>query len=332
MNPASLSDFILKSQSIQYALFQRDGALIYASAELGEWLSQEISAGQTLDDLLPELNGMTVSIAKSIKHGETVEIDHVARDGGGYISLQFLPFDDRFILLVKDTSLLGQMEQRLMQQRNELSLLAAQLEKSQLQLMNLTTRFVPGQVFDSLMASREIPTVKGYKREATIVFADLRGFTRWAQEREPEEVFYTINLFLAQAVKIAQAYNGTLDKFLGDGFMVIFNAPHDQPDHIRRAVQFAGEISRLEHGGLRFGLGVHSGLVMAGNIGSEQALNYTVLGNTVNLARRIEEAAPAGEVLLSETVAQAVADCCRAEPFGNLPANGAFPLYRLIQK
>ncbi len=335
INTAPLSKFILKSQSIQYAVFDQQWRLISASGGLAELLLREAAPGLPLDELLPEVGGMTASIRESLASGRNVEIDHVARPDwhdGGYMSLQFLNFEDKFILLVKDTSLLGQMEQRLMQKRNELALLTAQLEKSQKQLLNLTTRFMPGQVFDALMASREIPTVKGCKREATIVFADLRGFSRWAEEREPEEIFDTINLFLAQAVEIAQTYNGTLDKFLGDGFMVIFNAPHDQPDHIIRAVQFAGEISKLEHGGLRFGLGVHSGWVMAGNIGGEQALNYTALGHTVNQARRIEESAPAGEVLLSENVAQAVAERCATEPFGNLSTSNPFPLYRLVKK
>lgn len=171
------------------------------------------------------------------------------------------------------------------------------------------------------MASREAPTVRGCKRIATIVFADLRGFTRWAEKHEPEEVFDMTNLLLAQAVKIVQQYNGTLDKFLGDGFMVLFNAPHEQPDHIHRAVRFAEEVSRLKHDGLRFGVGVHSGLVMVGNVGSEQVMNYTALGDTVNQAKRLEEAASGGEVLLSEVVAQAIADCCSTEPCGSLQLN-----------
>ncbi len=336
--PPGLYEFILKSQSIQYAVFNKDGSLITASSEMGTWLAKEITTGQSLDDLLPELNGMTASIKASIENGRDVEIDYVARpdwhNGNGYMNLQFKPFEDKFLLLVKDTSSLGNLEQNIMQQRNELALMSDQLEKNQSQLLNMTTRFIPGQVIESLLANRELPTVKGSRRNATIVFTDLRGFSQWAEDREPEEVFHTINLFLSQAVQIVLAYNGTLDKFLGDGFMVIFNAPHDQPDHIQRAVRFAREISRLENNGLRFGIGIDSGMVMSGNIGAEQVMNYTVLGHTVNQAKRIEEAAPAGEVLMTEIVAQNIKPHY-TELFSNLQWNekkDPIPVYRLIHK
>lgn len=336
MNTLPLSRFILQSQSVHYAVFDRQWRLISASSGLAELLARPISPGVLLDELLPEVNGMTDSIQASLAKGETVEIDHIARpdwqDGSGYMSLQFLTFEGQFILVLKDTSALGQIEQRLMQKRNELALRTEQLEKSQKQLVNLTMRFIPQPVFETLMANREAPTVRGCKRNATIVFADLRGFTRWAEEREPEEIFDTVNLLLAQAVKIVQRYNGTLDKFLGDGFMVLFNAPHDQPDHIHRAVRFADEVRRLKHDGLHFGVGVHSGPVIAGNVGCEQVMNYTALGSTVNQAKRLEEAASGGEVLLSEVVAQAVADSFSIEPFGNLQLNEKkepIRLYRL---
>jgi class 3 adenylate cyclase len=214
------------------------------------------------------------------------------------------PFQADLLLLAIDATGVGKLEQRLMQQRNELALLTNQLEKSRSQLLGMATRFMPGQVFDSLLLDRVPPSISGSRREATIVFADLRGFSQWSQDREPEESFRMLNLFFSQSIRIVQEYNGTLDKFLGDGFMTIFNAPHDQPDHIQRAVNFAEEISRLENDGLRFGVGIHSGVVMSGNIGTDQVMNYTVLGHTVNLAKRIEETAVAGEVLMTETIAQ----------------------------
>ncbi|MDD2921499.1 MAG: adenylate/guanylate cyclase domain-containing protein [Anaerolineales bacterium] len=337
--PPQLIEFILKSQSIQYALFDNNGLLLYASGELGMWLSKDVVAGQSLSQLLPELSGMTASIRSSIQSGKNVEINHVARPnwhkGSGYMSLQFLPFEDKILLLVKDTSALGNEEQRLMQRRNELALLNERLEKKQSQLLNITTRFVPKQVFEALIKNRKTPTITGSHRNATIVFADLRGFSRWSQEREPEDVFRVINQLLGQAVQIAAAQNGTLDKFLGDGFMALFNAPHNQPDHIQRAVQFAKEICQLESDGLRFGVGVHSGTIIAGNIGADQAMNYTALGHTVNQAKRLEESAPPGEVLMTEIVAQNIRDLYQTEFYDNLKLDGLkdpVTVYRLAFK
>jgi diguanylate cyclase (GGDEF)-like protein len=334
-----LPEFILESQSIQYAVFTEEGLLVSASGDLGKWLSMEIHPGQTLEELFPELSGMITSIQTSIREGRDMEIDYVSRsdwhDGTGYMNLQIQPFEDKILLLVKDSSALGNLERRLMQQRNELALLNNQLEKSRSQLLNMAIRFVPGQVVESLMASREAPSIHGSRREATVVFADLRGFSQWALEREPEEVFNKINTFLAQAVRIVLAYNGTLDKFLGDGFMVVFNAPHDQPDHILRAVQLAEEISRLEEDGLRFGVGIHSGVVMSGNIGAEQVMNYTVLGHTVNLAKRIEEAAAPGEVLMTAVVAENIGGQFETEVHASLQENGKgdpLAVYRLVRR
>ncbi len=332
-----LAEYILMSQSIQYALFSSGATLEIASASLKKWLSREIHEGASLAYLFPELETMMDTLLESISKNKEFEIEDIAQpawhNGSGYMSLLALPYRDKILLVIKDTTNVGALKQGLMQQKNEMSILNERLEKTQTQLAGIATRFIPGQVMDSLLADKKSPAIKGSRRDATIVFADLRGFTNWSQQREPEEVFDMINRFLSQAVDYVFAYNGTLDKFLGDGFMVIFNAPHEQPDHILRAVHFAHKISQIKHEVLQFGVGIHTGPVMSGNIGTATSMNYTVLGHTVNYAKRLEENAQAGDILISEHVAQHIHDVFDAEFYTQLQLKSDLPpeaVYRLL--
>ncbi len=338
---ADLLELILETQAIQYAVFNQEGRLEFASPGLAKWLSGEVRHGQSLEAVFPELEGMFQALEETIQDGKDFQVDHIAlpdgSDGQRYMSLHFTPYRGGILALVQDTSIAGRLEQRLTQQRNELALLSAQLERTQAHLMDITTRFVPGQVVASLLADRESPTIRGECREVTALFADLRGFTQWSQMQTPQNVFEELNQLLAEAVEIVLRWDGTLDKFMGDGLLVIFNAPHDQPDHVRRAAHCAAELSRLilPNSALRFGIGLHTGQVIAGNVGAAQAMNYTALGDAVNRAKRLEEMAAGGEILLSDVVARHLESPFHAEFQRNLEWNGLTgtnAVYRLTKE
>lgn len=301
---------ILRAENIEYAIFDRDGFLKSTSPGLEKKLARKIRPNSSLESVFPELTGMFPDLQQTVLRGEELRISHIARpdwnDGNGYMSLHFLWHEGDILALVKDTSTIANLEQRIVQQRNELALINAKLERMQTHLLDITSRFMPGQVLESFLKTPTPPTIGGECREVTILFADLRGFTLWAQEQTAETVFDTLNSLLADAVRVVLRWDGTLDKFMGDGLMVIFNAPHEQPDHIERAAQCALELSRLVLPGtnLCFGIGIHSGKAVVGNVGAAQAMNYTALGSTVNIAKRIEESANGGEVLISETIAR----------------------------
>ena len=150
----------------------------------------------------------------------------------------------------------------------------------------------------------------GEQRLVTVLFADMRGFTSFAETVSPEELMEVLNQYLAVAAKAILEEGGTVDKFMGDAVMAWFNAPVEQPDHARRAVRAALRIregvrqtqaSLPRERRLAFGVGIHTGLAVMGLVGTEKRQDYTIVGDTVNIAKRLEEAARENQILLSES-------------------------------
>ncbi len=151
-------------------------------------------------------------------------------------------------------------------------------------------------------------TVHTERREATVLYADIRGFTAWSEQVAPEEVMRALNRYFERIVQIVEAHGGYVNKFIGDAIMVIFGAPHAQADHAAqalacaRAMQAALAQMNAEHAfgerQLAIGIGVNTGPLVAGTLGAEQRAEYTVIGDTVNVAARLTSNAAAGEVLL----------------------------------
>jgi len=150
----------------------------------------------------------------------------------------------------------------------------------------------------------------GRRTEITTLFADIRGFTHFSEALEPEALFHVLNRYLAAAAEAVLAEEGTIDKFMGDAVMAFFNAPIPQPDHTLRAVRAAlgirDAIQRLhaelpveKH--LAFGVGIHFGEALLGLIGTEQRLEYTAIGDSVNTAKRIQENSAAKQILISQS-------------------------------
>jgi adenylate cyclase len=171
--------------------------------------------------------------------------------------------------------------------------------------------YMPVQVADALMADPTRARPGGQRREVTILFADLEGFTALAERTPPEQVVDTLNVMLSTMAEVIIAHGGMVDKFMGDGVMAIFNAPLDQPDHAYQALQAAIEIQRrvaaqVVPAPLRVNLGVYTGEAVVGNVGGAHLLNYTAIGDAVNLAKRLQEMAHGGQILTSaETLARA---------------------------
>jgi PAS domain S-box-containing protein len=148
----------------------------------------------------------------------------------------------------------------------------------------------------------------GQRRTITTLFADIRGFTSYSEIVEPEQLVAVLNRYLAGAAEAVLDQDGTIDKFLGDAVMAWFNAPVPQSDHAVRAVRAAvavrESVLRLnrqmpDRDRLSFGIGIHTGEAVLGLVGTEKRLDYTAIGDAVNTAKRIEENAQAGQILLS---------------------------------
>jgi adenylate cyclase len=163
-------------------------------------------------------------------------------------------------------------------------------------------RFVPEAVVNQVLAATDDDLrLGGVRRTCTLLFSDIRGFTTFAEQRTAEEVITILNRYLSAMTEAILAHGGTLVSYIGDGIMAVFGAPLEQADHADRALAAACEMldkqlpgfnewmrSEGLGDGFRMGIGLNSGTVMAGNVGSEERLAYTTIGDVTNTASRIE--------------------------------------------
>jgi adenylate cyclase len=204
-------------------------------------------------------------------------------------------------------------------------------------IRNLFQRYVSPTVVDRLVYGIENLALGGTRQEISVLFADLRNFTAFSENLAPERLVEVLNQYFALAVEAILGQEGTLDKFMGDAVMAFFNAPLAQPDHTLRAVRAALKIQQAvadyhstsaNQCHLNFGIGIHIGQAVVGNIGTVQQMNYTTIGDTVNLAKRLQERAEGGQIILSQAAYEAVQDAAEVEDLGPLIVKGrTAPVY-----
>ena len=232
----------------------------------------------------------------------------------------------------------GNLKQRLhMQREDEVGFLArsfdemvAGLEEKE-KIRDVMRKVVSPEIAHELL--RRGVTLGGEMREATILFADIRGFTTLSEGMPPPELLSFLNEYFSRISRVIEQEKGVIDKYIGDEVMAIFGAPLPSPDHARRAVAAAvGMLKELEQLNreqqrstpLRIGIGVATGPVVAGNVGSPERLNYTVLGDTVNVASRLQGLTKEYGVplVISGTTCELVADLFPCRPLGSVAVRG----------
>ncbi|MFH1783643.1 MAG: adenylate/guanylate cyclase domain-containing protein [bacterium] len=165
-------------------------------------------------------------------------------------------------------------------------------------IRNTFGKYVTKQVAEAILEGQL--ELGGERKKVTILMSDIRGFTKMSEKLPPEEVVDFLNLYFTKMVDVINKYEGTLDKFIGDALLAVFGAPIAHMDDARRAVfagiemseelaKFNAERHKNNQDPLEIGIAIHTGDVVAGNIGSETRMEYTVIGNTVNLASRVEK-------------------------------------------
>jgi len=195
------------------------------------------------------------------------------------------------------------------------------------------TRYVAREVVEEVLKDPEHVMLTGARREATVLFCDIRGFTSLSERLTPEQVVSLLNEFYTTAIETTFKHDGTLDKFLGDAVMCVFGAPIAHPDHTARAVKTAIEMrtalaalsKRRALRGLdpfEVGIGVALGEVVAGTVGTEERMEYTVIGDSVNVAARLQGQAKAGSILLSRRTYEAVHDLVEGFSRGPMKVKG----------
>ena len=173
----------------------------------------------------------------------------------------------------------------------------------------------------------------GKKKDIAVLFVDIRGFTSISEGLEPEAVVNILNEYLELIARAVVKNKGTLDKFIGDAAMAIYNAPDDLPDYTVQAVKTARDIikdvvqlkeqSKEKYGvEVAFGIGIHCGTAIVGNIGCECRMDYTAIGDVVNTASRLEGKAKADQILVSKDVYEQIKDIVEASYVGSLSLKG----------
>lgn len=195
------------------------------------------------------------------------------------------------------------------------------------------TRYVAREVVEEILKNPENMALTGERREVTVLFCDVRGFTPLSERLSPEEVVLLLNDFYNLMIETTFKHDGTLDKFLGDAVMAVFGAPLAHPDHSARAIRTAlamqegivGLNERRARDGkepIAVGIGVSAGEAVAGTVGTEDRMEYTVIGDSVNLAARLESNAKPGQILISHRTYERVRDLVDARPLGRIRVKG----------
>lgn len=188
------------------------------------------------------------------------------------------------------------------------------------------SRFMPEYVVKQLLERPDSFRLGGANQTITVMFADIRGFTALSERENPEKIVALLNRYFSAMSEVIFSHGGTLDKYIGDGLMAIFGAPTASADDAKNAVRAAVEMQRrvvrlnqeLQNEGynpIYIGIGLHTGEATIGYIGSDKRSEYTAIGDTVNLASRLEQNARPGQILISE----ATVDACDCRDFSLIP-------------
>ncbi len=362
-NADNLAILEARLASQKYALVTaRDGAEALAMAQ------QHRPDVALLDVMMPKLDGFEVCRRlKSDKNlpfmpvvlvtAKAATQDIVAGLDAGADDYLTKPVDHaalmarlRSILRIKSLhDMVQEQSQTLAAQAAELSgfnrSLAAKVDEQVLEIERVSRlkRFLPPQIAELVVSSGQEKTLESHRREIAVVFSDLRGFTTFAEIAEPEEVMAVLNGYHETAGALIGKYEGTLERFLGDGLMILFNDPLPCPDPAARAVKLAVELrtnaARLakewEKRGhtLGLGIGVAQGYATLGRIGFEGRFDYTAIGTVVNQASRLCTEAKPGEILINRRVFGEVETLVEAESLGDLALRGLrqpVAAYRLL--
>jgi adenylate cyclase len=187
-------------------------------------------------------------------------------------------------------------------------------------------RFVAPSVVEKLLQDPTQVKLGGQLQEVTVLFSDLEGFTSLSEHTPPEMLLGILNQYHALVVTMIQSYGGTVDKFLGDGVMALYNTPLPQPDHALRAVKTALHIRSalldfynqfdVEYQ-IKLNFGIHTGMAVVGNVGTQQIMEFTAVGDTVNLASRLQGLGEQGQILISQATYNQIKEQVTTNPIGN---------------
>jgi adenylate cyclase len=194
---------------------------------------------------------------------------------------------------------------------------------------------VSKDVYEQLVANPSLAALGGSRRHMTVLFSDIRGFTTMSEKGTPEDVVSQLNQLFTRMVQVVFDHQGTVDKFVGDMIMALYGAPLDDDDHAEHAVQTAlamiatlqqlnGEWAAAGKPQLDIGIGINTGDMIAGNVGSEAIMSYTVIGDAVNLGARLESLNKeyGTRIIISEATRERLKGRYDIHPLGDVVVKG----------
>ena len=302
-----------------------------------------------LDVVMPEMDGYAV--CRALRENPDTQMlpiimltssgdqDKVGAIDAGADDFIARPFDqDELIARVRSLLRIKHYHDTIQAQTAELAELNRTLESrvqaqvEELEHLGRLRRFLSQQIADLIVSGNDESVLDSHRREITVVFCDLRGFTAFSETAEPEEVMNVLGEFHAELGKLIFEFGGTLERFAGDALMMFFNDPFPTPDAplkaVRMAVAMQERVAGLQAGwrkrghDLALGIGIAVGFATLGRIGFEGRFDYGAVGSVVNLAARLCGEALGGQILLAERAYAAVEGVVAAEPFGPLTLKG----------
>lgn len=230
--------------------------------------------------------------------------------------LSFLGVSGLTLVISRLRQTAKELEVRVTERTADLALANSDLEKRNLLIRQVFGRYLSDEIVTNLLESPEGLKLGGERRKITILTSDLRGFTAISERSQPEEVITILNIYLEFMANIIAKYQGTINEFMGDGILVLFGAPKPREDDAAKAIACAcamqlamdavnHKLKNLGFPQLEMGIGINTGLVILGNIGSEKRTKYGIVGSEVNLTYRIESYTTGGEILISAATLKA---------------------------
>ena len=332
--------------------------------------TKEQAIGQSLEIIIPEKyrEGHRKGIARVAgggkKHviGNTVELEGLTRNGTSFpIELSLSTYETQgeifFCGIIRDISARKANELELEKNREHLAQQAERLKKANSQIKAKTeeleklsaklAKYLSHQVYNSIFEGERDVKIESYRKKLTVFFSDIQGFTELTDRVESETLTQVLNSYLNEMSIIANEYGGTIDKFIGDAVMIFFGDPsskgakEDAKACVKMALAMRAKLRTLhrqwEYLGvdvpLKVRMGINSGFCTVGNFGSEDRMDYTIVGSQVNLAHRLESCAETDQILISHETYLLVRDEIACSPRDDIQAKGfAYPIktYQVI--
>jgi len=362
-NPARILavDDALQNLEILRARLEANGYEVITAADGEEGLARARDSDPDLvllDIMMPKLDG--VAVLKILKEDSALRFvpvvlvtaksdmrDVVAGLEAGADDYLVKPFDQAALIArVRSLLRIKELHDLVLAQAAKLEEQAAALAEhnrsleekvaaqvAEIERMGKLRRFLPPQIAEALSSTADAEAVlSSHRREITVVCCDLRGFTALTENSEPEDVMTVLREYHRDVGELIFKYEGTLERFAGDGVMVLFNDPLPCADHAERGVRLAldmraamavlGEQWKKRGNEIGFGVAVAVGYATLGQIGFDRRLEYTAIGSVVSLAHRLCAAAKSGQVLINQRVLAAVEPHCEVAQVGELTLKG----------